>query len=121
MKAKPSPEMIDRIAALLAALGEPTRLRILMRLREGPATVGDLASELAVAQPSASKHLAVLRQAGLVEVRREGTRTVCSVSDREVFNICEIVCGCVIRNGQREMRALGLRAAPSRGAPGRQK
>lgn len=53
------PELFDVIA-------EPTRRRILDRLRAGPATVGQLADELGLSQPQASKHLKVLREAGLV-------------------------------------------------------
>ena len=59
-------------------LAEPTRRRILDLLREEERPVGDLVRQLAVSQPAVSKHLRVLREAGLVEVKREGTRRVYS-------------------------------------------
>lgn len=58
----------------LAALANPTRRALFERLRGGPLTVGELASALPVSQPAVSQHLRRLREAGLVEERREGTR-----------------------------------------------
>ncbi|MEV0268298.1 MAG: winged helix-turn-helix transcriptional regulator [Hamadaea sp.] len=49
-----------------AVLAEPTRRRILDELRRSPRTVGDLVGTLAISQPSVSKHLKVLREAGFV-------------------------------------------------------
>jgi DNA-binding transcriptional ArsR family regulator len=55
-------------------LAEPTRRRILDLLRERPRMVGELAARLGLTQPGASKHLRVLREAGLVRVRRDAQR-----------------------------------------------
>jgi DNA-binding transcriptional ArsR family regulator len=55
-----------------AALAEPNRRQILDLLREGERSVGDLVARLKLSQPGVSKHLKVLREAGLVEVRPEG-------------------------------------------------
>src|SRR5215510_6435874 len=55
-----------------AALAEPSRRRILDLLRDGERSVSDLVSHLSLSQPGVSKHLKVLREAGLVEVRPEG-------------------------------------------------
>lgn len=52
----------------LAALGEPTRFRIVELLRVGSRSVNDIGVELRLAQPQVSKHLRVLKDAGLVEV-----------------------------------------------------
>jgi DNA-binding transcriptional ArsR family regulator len=57
-----------------AALAEPHRRRILDVLRGGERPVGDLVDELGISQPGVSKHLKVLRGAGLVDVRAEGKR-----------------------------------------------
>jgi DNA-binding transcriptional ArsR family regulator len=59
---------------VLDALGDPTRRRVLELLRPGPQAVGQLASELPVSRPAVSQHLRVLKGAGLVTERREGTR-----------------------------------------------
>lgn len=57
-----------------AVLAEPTRRRILDLLLDEPRSVGDLVAELGLTQPGTSKHLKVLRQAGLVTVRRDAQR-----------------------------------------------
>ncbi|MCE0765502.1 metalloregulator ArsR/SmtB family transcription factor [Pseudonocardia kujensis] len=57
-----------------AVLAEPTRRRILDLLRERPRLVGEIGAELGLSQPGTSKHLRVLREAGLVEVQPEAQR-----------------------------------------------
>lgn len=64
----------------MSALGDPTRRAVFERLRLGPTAVGELASELPVSRPAVSQHLRVLREAGLVTERREGTRRLYSVN-----------------------------------------
>ena len=56
------------------ALGDSTRRLILERLRGGPRAVGALAADLPVSRPAVSQHLRVLKEAGLVTERRNGTR-----------------------------------------------
>jgi DNA-binding transcriptional ArsR family regulator len=56
------------------ALGDGTRRLILERLRGGPRAVGELAAELPVSRPAVSQHLRILKEAGLVTERRNGTR-----------------------------------------------
>jgi DNA-binding transcriptional ArsR family regulator len=56
------------------AIAQPTRRRIMRLLAEGELSAGDVASRFAVTQPAISQHLRVLREAGLVDDRREGTR-----------------------------------------------
>jgi ArsR family transcriptional regulator, arsenate/arsenite/antimonite-responsive transcriptional repressor len=58
---------------MFRALSDPTRLRIVHLLRDGPLCVGDLVTVLAVPQPTASRHLAYLRRSGLVVDERRGT------------------------------------------------
>ena len=60
----------------LAALADPTRRAIFERLGEGPSPVGELARELPVSRPAVSQHLRVLKDAGLVLDRAEGTRRI---------------------------------------------
>ena len=60
--------------ATIEVLAEPSRRRILDTLRSGEQPVGALVDELAMSQPAVSKHLRVLRQAGLVTVRPDGQR-----------------------------------------------
>jgi DNA-binding transcriptional ArsR family regulator len=62
------------VTTTFAVLAEPTRRRILDLLRDEPRSVGELVSELGLTQPGTSKHLKVLRDAGLVTVRRDAQR-----------------------------------------------
>lgn len=68
--------MTARLDELLRAAGDPTRLRILNLLREGRVCVCDLQQVLGFPQPTVSRHLAVLRHAGLVDDTRSGNRVL---------------------------------------------
>ena len=58
------------------ALGDPSRRAIVERLAEGPRAVGELAAELPISRPAVSQHLRVLKDAGLVAERADGTRRI---------------------------------------------
>lgn len=60
----------------LASISDPTRRSVLEKLRAGPQSVGALAEQLPVSRPAVSQHLKVLKEAGLVKDRSEGTRRV---------------------------------------------
>lgn len=60
--------------AVLEVIAEPTRRRILDAVRNGERSVGELVEEVGMHQPGVSRHLKVLRDAGLVEVRRDAQR-----------------------------------------------
>ncbi|MEY2398884.1 MAG: hypothetical protein QOJ00_2058 [Actinomycetota bacterium] len=60
--------------SVLEVIAEPTRRQILDLLREAELAVSDLVGELSISQPAVSKHLKVLRDAGLVQVRVDGQR-----------------------------------------------
>ena len=62
--------------AQLSALADPTRRAIFERLADRPSPVGELASDLPVSRPAVSQHLKVLKDAGLVVDRAEGTRRI---------------------------------------------
>ena len=70
-------------------LAEPTRRRILDELRLADSSVGQLVEKLAMSQPAVSKHLKVLREAGLVEVRREAQRRLYRVRPEPLAEIDE--------------------------------
>jgi DNA-binding transcriptional ArsR family regulator len=63
----------------LKALAEPRRIRILELLKRAPRPVGEIADAVGVTQQAVSQHLALLDRAGLVEARREGTRSVYAI------------------------------------------
>ena len=65
--------------AVLRALADGSRRTVLDTLADGPATAGELAALLPIARPGVSRHLRVLREAGLVQVRQEAQRRVYSL------------------------------------------
>jgi DNA-binding transcriptional ArsR family regulator len=66
------------------ALGDPTRRAIFERLAGGPKAVGEIADELPVSRPAVSQHLKVLKRAGLVTDRAEGTRRLYQLDPRGI-------------------------------------
>ncbi len=62
--------------AVLRALADESRRTLLEALTDGPATAGELAALLPIARPGVSRHLRVLREAGLVEVQQEAQRRI---------------------------------------------
>ena len=68
--------MLVLVPSTWAALADPHRRTVLELLRERPRPVGELVDRLRLTQPGTSKHLRVLREAGLVSVRQEGQRRV---------------------------------------------
>lgn len=71
-----------QLDATFAALADPTRRAILVRLRQGETTVGELAAPFRMSLPAVSKHLAVLERAGLIDRRREGRLQHCRLRAR---------------------------------------
>jgi DNA-binding transcriptional ArsR family regulator len=85
--------LVEVIAERFRVIGEPMRIKLLDRLRDGEASVGELAEALAAGQQNVSRHLGVLHAAGVVSRRKDGTRVLYSIGDESVFALCETVCG----------------------------
>lgn len=68
-------------ATTFAALGEPSRLQIVELLRGGPFSVGAIVEQLGIRQPQVSKHLGLLREAGVVDVRPLARRRIYHLRD----------------------------------------
>src|SRR5512133_3301656 len=86
-------DFVGLIAERFRALSEPTRIKLLDRLREGEATVLDLTEAIGTTQQNVSKHLGVLHRAGVVARRRQGNFVYYSIVDASVFELCDTVCG----------------------------
>jgi DNA-binding transcriptional ArsR family regulator len=94
----PLPEfLVGLLAARFRVLAEPMRIKLLDRLRDGDATVGELAEALGASQQNVSKHLGVLLSAGIVARTKRCTSSVYSIADRGVFELCEQICGGIRR------------------------
>jgi DNA-binding transcriptional ArsR family regulator len=95
---RPLPEpLVELIARRFRVIGEPMRIRLLDRLREGEASVNELTEALAASQQNVSKHLGVLLEAGIVGRRKDGNRVLYSIADESIFALCEQVCGSLQR------------------------
>jgi DNA-binding transcriptional ArsR family regulator len=95
-------DLVELIARRFRVIGEPMRIRLLDRLRDGEATVGELSETLSASQQNISKHLAVLADVGILGRRKEGNHVFYRVIDEGVFALCEEVCGSV----QQQLRSL---------------
>ena len=78
-----------QVAQTMHALGTPSRVRILARLRESPCSVGELAAAVAMEQSAVSHQLRILRHLGLVVGERDGRRIVYALHDNHVGVLLE--------------------------------
>jgi ArsR family transcriptional regulator, cadmium/lead-responsive transcriptional repressor len=80
------------LATLFRGLADPTRLSCLLALRDGPRTVGEVVLATGVGQPTVSKHLACLRDCGLVQAERSGrfvTYCLCGTGVEELLRAAD--------------------------------
>ncbi len=89
--------LVDLIAVRFRVLGEPTRLKLLDALRDGPATVLDLQAKIGTSQQNVSKHLGVLLDSAMVTRTKHGTSARYAIADPVLFELCEQVCGSLRR------------------------
>jgi DNA-binding transcriptional ArsR family regulator len=75
------------VDAVLLALSDPGRRALLASLRTGPATASALAELLPIARPGVSRHLRVLREAGLVDVRQDAQRRIYSLRPQPLADL----------------------------------
>ena len=76
-----SPEAIESVAAWLRVIADPTRIRLMQILNAGSSSVQGLACTLGTSRPNVSKHLGVLRQAGIVRRRKVGSHALYEMVD----------------------------------------
>lgn len=93
-------EITQLEANFCAALSDPNRLLILYALDESPRNVTELANEIGLNQPTASRHLKVLRERGLVNTVRTGTTVTYHLSDPRVIQALDL-----LRSAMRERLA----------------
>jgi DNA-binding transcriptional ArsR family regulator len=81
--------MIDQLSTIFAALADPTRRAILARLTQGEATVSELAEPFAISPPAVTKHLKVLRRAGLITQGRQAQWRPCRLEAAPLKEIAD--------------------------------
>ena len=106
MTLEPTRDVLERIADRLKALADPTRLQILHALENGERNVTDLLQEVGGSQANVSKHLARMRQAGIVRSRRDGTSAYYRVIDPTAFAVCRTVCDALEMQAESERMLL---------------
>ena len=87
-----SPLALELIAVRFRALSEPMRLRLLNLLMGGEMTVCQLVEATGSSQANVSKHLSVLREAGMIAMRKDGLSSYCFIADPIVTVLCEMMC-----------------------------
>jgi len=99
-------EALELVATRFRALSDPKRLRVLNLLMQGESSVQDLADAAGLEQPSVSRHLAHLRNEGIVQRRADGNRAIYRIHDPTIVEICEIVCGGLAERFSESLEAL---------------
>jgi ArsR family transcriptional regulator len=102
-------------ASFCKALGDANRLLIIVELEDGDRTVNEIASAIGASQPLTSRHLAVLREKGLVDARRDGSFVRYRLVDRRILSAIELLLDVLAvqleRHGSRSSVARRLRAS----------
>jgi ArsR family transcriptional regulator len=84
------PRAIDLMAQYFGAIAHPMRLRIAMHLSQRDLTVMQLVEALALSEPVVSRHVALLRQVGVLTRHRDGKRVLNRLTDDTIMHVCEI-------------------------------
>ncbi|HEY7568277.1 MAG TPA: metalloregulator ArsR/SmtB family transcription factor [Gemmatimonadaceae bacterium] len=101
-----SPELVELVADRFKALGDPARLRILSALRGGERAVTELVEQTGLTQANVSKHLALLLRLGFVRRRRSGAYTYYALADRGIFRLCDLMCGRIENDVEKQQRLM---------------
>jgi len=102
-----SPEMLEQVAYRFRLLGDPMRLRLLHALQAGERTVSELVDITGSSQPNVSKHLSIMRTAGIVKRRQESNQAWFSISAPVIFELCNIVCNSISDELTQMQKVLG--------------
>jgi DNA-binding transcriptional ArsR family regulator len=90
-----SPKLTEEVTALHAGicsgLADPRRILMLYALSDKPRNVSELADELGISQPTASRHLNLLRERGLVTAKREGQSVVNTLADDRIIQALDLL------------------------------
>lgn len=92
---------------LFKALAHPTRIQILRLLEHGPLCVCEILPQLESEQSNTSQHLSVLKQNGLVESKRDGTKVIYSVPDHQLYSILHLTESLMLAQIEETARKLG--------------
>ncbi len=97
-----SEALVDRVSEIFKVLSEPMRLKLLDALRSGEKNVMELIKISGSQQANVSKHLGIMRRAGVVVCRRKGLNMFYSVKEKRFFTLCDNVCDYLARRYEEE-------------------
>lgn len=100
-------DQLGAVARLFRVLAEPTRLILLQELKGGARSVSELVEAIGAKQANVSKQLGILFEAGLLSREREGNVVRYSIREPVIFELCELVCGKLRRDAERQLAAFG--------------
>ncbi len=104
-------DMVFKIKAdFLKALGHPIRLQVIEYLKGGEASVGKIVDALGVEQSNLSRHLATLRELGILHARQEKTTVFYSIHDHDIFKVLRPIAEILrkkLRKSEKLLESLG--------------
>jgi DNA-binding transcriptional ArsR family regulator len=115
---KPDVDHFELQAELCLALGHATRLRMIHLLKAGPQRVNQIAERLQINQPTASRHLTVLRNAGILAAHRHGTDMLYQIANPKIVEVCNMMRAVLTKRESqrseilRDMQAVGPEGSP---------
>lgn len=84
-------QLYELHASICQTLANPKRLEVIDRLRDGEQSVTELADAMKISQANLSQHLAVMRQKGIVDTRREGLNVYYRLSNPKIIKACDLM------------------------------
>lgn len=100
------PELIVLVAERFRFLADPQRLRLIQQLRDQEQSVSALSEQTGILQPSVSKHLKMLHDAGILRRRTEGSQVLYRLDDPSILRLCELMCVSLERRRARQVEQL---------------
>ncbi len=94
--------VIERQSRICGALSNPTRLRIIYLLKDGPMAQSAIGERLGISRPLLSQHLKQMRSVGVVESRREGNSVTVSLAAAEVGQACDFMRSFLVKRMQEQ-------------------
>ena len=86
---------LEKVAERFKVLSEPMRLKLLYALMDGEKSVSELVQETGGMQANVSKHLGLLLDDGVVGRRKQGLNSYYRITDKSIFELCDLVCGSI--------------------------
>lgn len=102
---------LEKVAEQFKVLSEPMRLKLLYALMDEEKNVSQLVQETGGLQANVSKHLGILLDAGVLSRRKQGLNSYYCISDRSVFELCDLACGSIYERLAAELEDFSARGS----------